>query len=129
MLLLALQWGGSKYPWNSATIIGLLCGAAAMLCVFIAWEHRMRGEAMLPLNMLSQRIVYSSCLASTFQFGGMQIIAYYLPVWFQVIKSASPSMSGVYYLGTIGPQLVVAVSSGALSTYVPPAELDNKLKY
>jgi hypothetical protein len=49
------------------------------------------------------------------QFGGMQLFAYYLPVWFQVIKGASPSMSGVYFLGTVGPQIVLAIISGALS--------------
>ena len=119
MLLLALQWGGTKHAWNSATIIGLFCGSVATLCVFIAWEHRCGNNAMMPLNLLRQRIVYSSCIVSTFQMGGVQLFAYYLPVWFQVIKGASPSMSGVYFMGSIGPQMIFAVLSGALSTYFP----------
>ncbi len=69
---------------------------------------------MIPLTLLKGRIVYSSCLASMGQFGGMQLFAYYLPLWFQVIKGASPSMSGVYFMGTIGPQIVLAILSGAL---------------
>lgn len=70
---------------------------------------------MMPLGLLKRRIVYSSCLTSVFQMGGVQLSAYYLPLWFQVIKGASPSMSGVYFMGTVGPQIVVALFSGALS--------------
>lgn len=70
---------------------------------------------MMPLSMLRQRIVYSSCIVSTLQMGGIQIFAYFLPVWFQVIKAASPVKSGVYFMGTIGPQIVLAILSGALS--------------
>ena len=75
---------------------------------------------MMPLTILKRRIVYSSCLASMGQFGGMQLLAYYLPLWFQVIKGASPSMSGVYFMGTIGPQIVLAIISGALSLWFLP---------
>jgi hypothetical protein len=115
MLLLALQWGGTTYPWSSAMIIGLICGSLATFCVFVAWEYRCGEKAMMPLGLLKRRIVYSSCLASVFQMGGVQMVAYYLPLWFQVIKGASPSMSGVYFLGSVGPQIAASLVSGALS--------------
>ncbi|KAN0102744.1 MFS multidrug transporter [Hyaloscypha variabilis] len=114
MLLLALQWGGTTYPWKSATIIGLFCGSAATFCVFVAWEHHCGDQAMMPLSLLKRRIVYSSCITSTGQMGGVQVFAYYLPIWFQVIKGASPTMSGVYFMGTVGPQIVFALLSGFL---------------
>ena len=118
MLLLALQWGGTTYAWSSATVIGLFCGSIAALCVFIAWEHRMGYKAMMPLSMLRRRIVYSTCIVSILQMGGIQIFAYFLPVWFQVIKDASPALSGVYFLGTIGPQIIFAIVSGALGMFL-----------
>jgi len=37
-----------------------------------------------------------------------------LPLWFQVIKGASPSMSGVYFMGTIGSQIITGLVSGVL---------------
>ena len=115
MLLLALQWGGSKYAWGSATVIGLICGFAASLCVFITWECHQGDDAMVPLSMLRQRIIYSSCIVSTLQMGSIQILVYYLPVWFQVIKAASPVKSGVYFMGTIGPQIIFSILSGVMS--------------
>jgi hypothetical protein len=96
-------------------IIGLICGSLATFCVFVAWEYRCGEKAMMPLGLLKRRIVYSSCLASVFQMGGVQMVAYYLPLWFQVIKGASPSMSGVYFLGSVGPQIAASLVSGALS--------------
>lgn len=42
MLLMALEWGVSEYPWNSATIVGLFCGAGAMALVFLGWEYYTR---------------------------------------------------------------------------------------
>lgn len=90
------------------------------MCVFVAWEHRMGNQAMMPLSLVRQQIVYSTCIVSTLQMGGVQIFAYYLPVWFQVIKGASPTMSGVYFLGTIGPQIIFAIVSGALGMVLSP---------
>jgi hypothetical protein len=75
---------------------------------------------MMPLALLKRRIVYSSCLASMGQNGGVQLSAYYLPLWFQVIKGASPSMSGVYFMGIVGPQIVFSIMSGALSLWFLP---------
>ena len=75
-------------------------------------------EAMLPASIVRQRIVHWSCITSFFQFGGIQLITYYLPVWFQVIKGASPSMSGVYTLGNVGAQILFSVISGALGMFL-----------
>ena len=45
MLLLSLQWGGEKYPWNSATIIGMLCGFGGLIVLFMArqWHEQDEG--------------------------------------------------------------------------------------
>jgi hypothetical protein len=120
MLLLALQWGGTDHPWNSSVIIGLFCGSFATLCIFIGWEYHIGDGAMMQLSLLRQRIVYSTLIVAILQFGGIQVFAYYLPVWFQVIKAASPAMSGVYFMGTVGPQMILAIISGVLSTYFSP---------
>lgn len=114
MFLLALEWGGTKYAWHSATIIGLFCGTAGMMAVFAFCEHRRGDAAMIPLSLLRQQIVYSSCLASIFLFGGIQTIAYYMPIWFQTIKGASPFMSGVDFLPSILTMIVAVMIAGAL---------------
>jgi MFS family permease len=114
MCLLALEWGGHKYPWISATIIGLFCGAFGMFCVFLAWEHHKGDTAMISLQMFRKRVVYLGCSTLFFQFGTLLVLSYYLPIWFQVIKGASPEMSGVMTLPTLVSQALASVIAGKL---------------
>ncbi|KAH8692060.1 putative efflux pump antibiotic resistance protein [Talaromyces proteolyticus] len=115
MLLLALQWGGSTYAWSSSTIIGLFVGFGALLTVFCVWESRRGDSAMIPGSILRQKIVYSSCLINGLQFASLWIFAYYLPVWFQVVKGASPIISGAYYMATAGPLIAATMLTGFIA--------------
>ena len=113
MLLLALQWGGNEYPWDSATVLGLICGSIAAFLLFIWWERRQGDRAMIPGSLLHIRHIYSSCITAAFQGGSMLILTYYLALWFQVIKRASPTQSGVYILPNFASQVVLTLLSGA----------------
>ena len=113
-LLLALEWGGTRYVWRSATIIGLFCGAAGTFCVFLAWEYRRGDSAMIPYSIVRQKIVWCSCLVVFFFMGGMIITSYYMPIYFQTIRNATPTMSGVYILPAILSQILFAAISGVL---------------
>jgi Fungal trichothecene efflux pump (TRI12) len=119
MLLMALEWGGTKYTWNSAIIIGLLCGAAGTFVVFAVWEYRIGDEAMIPYSMLRKREVWSSCLVTAFFFGSLLTFSYYLPIYFQAVKGVNPAPSGVYILPGILSQMLMAVTSGILGE--PPS--------
>jgi hypothetical protein len=74
---------------------------------------------MMTLRLIRQRIVYSPCIVSALQMGRGQIFAYYLPVWIQDIKIAFPLMSDVYFMRTIGPQILFAILSGIISMNLP----------
>ncbi|KAL9125225.1 MAG: hypothetical protein Q9175_008117 [Cornicularia normoerica] len=112
--LLALEWGGSRYVWKSATIIGLICGAAGTFCVFLAWEYRRDDAAMIPFSIVRQRTVWCSCLVIFLFMGSVTITSYYMPIYFQAIRNATPTMSGVYILPAILSQIVFATVSGVL---------------
>lgn len=114
MLLLALQWGGINYPWNSPTIIGLFCGSAGMLLLFGAWEYHVGEGAMIPFFMVRQRIIISSCLTMACFFGSLLAVTFYLPIYFQSIKGVTPGLSGVYILPSILSMMLMAVTSGIL---------------
>lgn len=119
MLLLALNWGGVTYDWGSATIIGLFCGSVGTSVVFVAWEFREGKNAMIPLDMLKNQVIMFASFVSILSQGSLFLVVYYLPIWFQVVKDASPTMGGVYFLPSVGSQVVGSILTGALSTYIP----------
>ena len=112
MLLIALEWGGTRYAWNSATTIGLLCGAVVATILFVLWEIRAGDHAMIPVSVVSRRIVYSSCFTAAFQNGSLLLLGYYLQIWFQVAKHFSPTRGAISMLPTFISQVLFAVFSG-----------------
>ncbi|KAF7926576.1 hypothetical protein BELL_1592g00010 [Botrytis elliptica] len=121
--LLALEWDGSSYSWSSATIIGLFCTSFVLFLLFLYWEYSLGENAMIPLDMLRNRIVYSGCLTGMLNQGGLVVISYYLPVWFQTIKGVSPTESGVRtlptFLATIGCSIIAGSLVSRLGYFTP----------
>lgn len=118
MLLLALQWGGSKYAWSSGPVLGLICGSVGAFGAFAAWEYYHGEAAMIPFSLLRQRVIYSSVVMTICQFGGIIISAYYLPLWFQTVKGNSPTMSAVHTLPSFLTQMLFAILSGVLTSKI-----------
>lgn len=117
MFLLALQYGGSTYPWNSATIIGLFVGAGVTFIIFMLWEYRVGDKAMIPYSILTIRTVWASCVTYGFLAALLICGSYYLPIYFQAIKNTSPMISGVDILPSIISQMISAILSGQLCMY------------
>ncbi|EXJ93981.1 hypothetical protein A1O1_02374 [Capronia coronata CBS 617.96] len=114
MLLLAIIWGGNKYSWDSATIIGLFCGAGATAIVFALWEISRREKAMIPPTIIRKQLVFSGCIVNFLTMAANLTLSYYLPLWFQVVKGATPLMSGVMILPTAIAQSVGAGLAGKI---------------
>ena len=115
MLLLALQFGsGSTYPWNSSQIIGLFIGAFVTFVLFGLWERHVGNElAMIPGSVAGNRIVWTSSVQCAALIVSVQVTNNYLPLYFQAVRGASPTESGVYLLPSILTQLLFVIISGA----------------
>ncbi|KAM3560963.1 hypothetical protein ARSEF4850_003451 [Beauveria asiatica] len=114
MVLLALEFGGSRYAWRSPTIVGLLAGGGVQALLFLLWERRVGMAAMIPLPIVGRREVWTACAAGMFMFSTMLGAGYYLPVYFQTVRGLSPLRGGVAMLPAIVTQLVATVASGGL---------------
>ncbi|OTA60393.1 MFS general substrate transporter [Hypoxylon sp. EC38] len=110
MLLLALQWGGNRFAWNSSMIIGLLVGFGVSITLFICWQLYVQDDALIPPRLFKiHRNVGLICASSFFVNGPFQLIIYWLPIWFQAILEVSPTQSGVNFLPTVISDAVVAL--------------------
>lgn len=114
MLLLALQWGGVTYTWNSSQIIGLFCGAGATFIVFLFWNYHKGDAAMLPFSIARRRTVWTSCVVYGLFMANVYTASYWVPVYFQGVLGATPFLSGVYILPMVIAHIFAALSSGPI---------------
>lgn len=77
-LLLALQWGGTAYRWDSVRIIVLFVLAAAIFSVFCVNQHRKQNAAMLPPRLLKKRAILSGALFSLSLAATQAIVQFYV---------------------------------------------------
>ncbi|KAF2429316.1 MFS general substrate transporter [Tothia fuscella] len=118
MILLALQWGGTNYAWKSATIVGLFVGGFLLTIIFALWQVHAGDDAMIPPRLITQRTILAACLINFLAMGAVMTSIYYLPLWFQVIKSASPIKSGVMYLPLSIADILSATIAGVSVMYI-----------
>ena len=117
LLLLALTWGGNEYAWNSATVIGMLCGAVVIIIAFVAWEIGMGQRAMVPPSIVKLRPVATCLVIGFLQGGSMLILSYYLPLFFQAVQGIGPTNSGVNMLPTFLSQVLLSIVTGVVCKY------------
>ncbi|MER9138558.1 MFS transporter [Mesorhizobium sp. M0830] len=111
LLLLALNWGGSEYPWLSREIFGLLACSAVIWSAF-ALRLLRAAEPLISLEVLGNPIVLAGTL-SLFLLQAANIgLAVYLPVYLQSILGLSASESGTAMLGLMLGTVAGATFSG-----------------
>lgn len=113
-LLLALQWGGSTYPWHNSRIIGLFVGFGVLAIIFVFSQTRLGDRATLPPRIVSQRTVASAMTFAVFFGGSFFLLVYYLPIYFQSVRGSSAMKSGIELLPLMLATVVSSVLSGGL---------------
>lgn len=101
MLLLALQFGGTAYAWNSSVVIGLFVGFGLTMIAFIPWQIYQQDTALIPPRLFRNRNALLIFSSSIFVNGPFQVIVYWLPIWFQAVLEVQPEASGIRFLPTV----------------------------
>ncbi|KAE9962055.1 hypothetical protein EG328_001049 [Venturia inaequalis] len=114
-VLLALQWGGTRYPWNDFVVLALLASGSALFVAFAATQY-FQDNGTLPPRILKQRSVAAGVFVSI-GFGAALIIpTFYLPIWFQAIKGTTAVEAGVKLLPLFLRCAIRMVGAGLLAT-------------
>jgi EmrB/QacA subfamily drug resistance transporter len=112
-LVLMVSLGGTTYPWASPEIVGLGAAAVVALVIFMLVERR-AAEPVLPPHLFANR-VFTSCgvvalLLGFAMFGAIT----FLPLYFQVVRGASPTVSGLEILPLMGGLLITSTVGGQI---------------
>ncbi|KAH8806172.1 major facilitator superfamily domain-containing protein [Xylogone sp. PMI_703] len=122
-LLLALQWGGSKYSWGDARIIALFVLFGVLISIFVGVQIWKGDNATVPPRIVKQRSIAAACWFAFTLGGSFFCLMYYLPIWFQAVKGASATKSGIMNVPMILSLTVMSLIAGgsitALGYYAP----------
>ncbi|KAI1332184.1 MFS transporter [Xylariaceae sp. FL0255] len=115
-LLLALQWGGSKYPFNDGRIIALFVVAGVLAAAFAVTEIWQGDLATVPVRIVKNKNILGALWYVVFLGGAMLVFSFYLPIWFQTIQGVSATHSGVHTLPMVLSLVLFSIMSGGLAT-------------
>ena len=113
VLLLAFEWAGRKYAWDSAQIIGLFVAGAVLIAAFIAQEAR-HAEPVIPLFLFKNNVFLMSNLIVFTMGMGMFGALQYLGIFVQTAQGASATVSGI--IGT--PQALGMLAASVIGGQV-----------
>ncbi|KEY80158.1 MFS toxin efflux pump [Aspergillus fumigatus] len=78
-MLLALQWGGTKYNWGNARIIALFVVFGVLIVIFAARQHWAQENATVPPRILKNRNVWGAAFYSFSVSAAFMLFVYYVP--------------------------------------------------
>ena len=111
-LILALQWGGSKYLWNSPPILGLFSIFGVLAPLWVISQVYLKEKATIPMRIMTQRTVFFSSLYAFFAGAAFLIPVFYLPLYFQAVRDASATGSAIYILPLVVSTAISAIATG-----------------
>jgi EmrB/QacA subfamily drug resistance transporter len=116
-LLLALNWGGTRYAWFSPQVLGLFAGSALLWGLF-GWRLARAPEPFVPLTILRNPVIAVATSTAAFAFGTMIALAIYAPVYFETVLGLSAAGSGLTLIPFMGGVVVGSTLSGQLMARV-----------
>ena len=117
-LLLALTWGGQRFPWISLPIGALLLLSLVLWCLF-AWRLVKTREPFLPLAVLANPVVRCAALAGACNMGTLVGMTIFVPLYFEVVLHMSASQSGMALIPLMAATVLFSTITGRLMMHMP----------
>ncbi|KAH9878040.1 hypothetical protein J1614_003257 [Plenodomus biglobosus] len=116
LFLVGLQLGGSGSYGSPLVIVFLTLGCVAYFGFAFTqwWTGKRGGTPIMPLrifNDMSNLCSMAVCACDALVFNS---IAYFLPLYFQIVLGKSPSIAGIYMLAIAVPLATISIASGHL---------------
>jgi EmrB/QacA subfamily drug resistance transporter len=112
-LLLALSWGGSRYGWDSAQILGLV-GLSGLLWMLFAWRLMTAPEPFIPLTMVREPVVAAIVVAGFFGIGTIIGLSIFMPLYIELVLGQSASASGLVLIAFMCGATLGSLAAGRL---------------
>ncbi|KAL9560765.1 hypothetical protein ACKAV7_015082 [Fusarium commune] len=117
-LLMALQWGGTKFGWGTWQIIVPLVVCALLFVAFGYLQYRQGDNALLPPRILKQRSIIAGMWYGACCEGVLAVTEYYMSIYFQGVRGYTPTKAGLLALPMVGGLAIAFIISGVGTTWI-----------
>lgn len=109
VILLTASLGGTRIRYSSKLFFALVASALFLLCAFVYTECYVSLEPIIPINVITDRTVFSASLANWFYTMGVFSYLFFIPLFFQAGMGLTATASGERMVANF-----VAVSFGSV---------------
>jgi EmrB/QacA subfamily drug resistance transporter len=92
--MLACIWGGQRYAWGSAQIVGL-AAAVVVLTAGLAAHERRAADPIVPFHLLRTRVVAVTSTALFLATAALFAVTVFVPVFLEAATGATPTEAGL----------------------------------
>ncbi|KAI2789711.1 hypothetical protein POX_d05208 [Penicillium oxalicum] len=114
-LIMGLNLGGNVFPWSHPVVICSLLSALVLTIILVRYERHVT-LAVLPVELLTQDPRASIIFGNFFGAVSVNTMMFNAPLYFQVVKLASPTDSGLRLVAASVAVTVSSVGTGFLIT-------------
>jgi MFS family permease len=93
-LMLTCIWGGARYAWDSAQILGLIAATAVLSGALVVRERR-AADPIVPFHLLRTRPVAVASAALFLATAALFSITVFVPLFLETTTGASPTEAGL----------------------------------
>ncbi|KAF1996336.1 MFS general substrate transporter [Amniculicola lignicola CBS 123094] len=114
-ILLALIVGGTQHPWESwNVIVPLVLGGIGWIAFHVHQSSSFCKEPIVPARIFGNRTSATALLLTFVSSLLIQIVTYFLPIYFQAVLGTSALDAGINFLPFAIISMVFAVIGGAV---------------
>ncbi|PQE22355.1 hypothetical protein CJF32_00009316 [Rutstroemia sp. NJR-2017a WRK4] len=118
MFVMAINWGGNIYPWNSGQVIGLFVGSG-VLFIILGFQQTMTifttvSRRIIPVEFFKSRTIMILFAMTAASGSSAFVPIYFVPIFFQFTRGDGPLEAGVRLLPFIVVMVVMVFANGAL---------------
>ena len=110
-LLLALSWGGNRYPWASPPILGLFAASVTLWALF-GFRVATARDPLIPLTILGNPVVRAATVSACFGMGTYIGLTIFVPLYLEAVYGLPASRTGLAVIPLMIGTVLGALGSG-----------------
>ncbi|KAB8228191.1 putative MFS multidrug transporter [Aspergillus alliaceus] len=115
-LIMGLNLGGNVFSWSHPLVVSSLVSSLILAVIFVRYERNVE-RAVMPISLLTKQPCANLIFGNFFGAIAINTIIFNAPLYFQAVKLASPTDSGLRLISSTLAVTASSVSAGFIITW------------